>query len=211
MVTRAILPPWYYIFELHDDGKRRRAGEYLHRFETKRFAYEFLRRTNGGDPVPATRSTEALSDKALFTERCRDYQLPAVPVLVVVKEGAIVRRDTDGSLLPPIDLFLKRIRGTGGLIQVFDDVTAGQAHPAEDEQSGHDSGKHAVDHLCTIETCQDRRPAGVVHSRPADIHQQGGFLASARNDKTTQQFRHLQSVRRFRQRFFGLHHTDRLR
>jgi hypothetical protein len=114
MVTRAILPPWYYIFELHDDGKRRRAGEYLHRFETKRFAYEFLRRTNGGDPVPATRSTEALSDKALFTERCRDYQLPAVPVLVVVKEGAIVRRDTDGSLLPPIDLFLKRIRGTGG-------------------------------------------------------------------------------------------------
>jgi hypothetical protein len=45
-VTRAILPPWYYIFELHDDGKRRRADEYLHRFETKRFAYEFLRRTN---------------------------------------------------------------------------------------------------------------------------------------------------------------------
>src|SRR5215470_11317205 len=34
---RAILPPWYYIFELHDDDKRRRAGEYLNRFETKRF------------------------------------------------------------------------------------------------------------------------------------------------------------------------------
>lgn len=114
MVTRAILPPWYYIFELHDDGKRRRAGEYLHRFETKRFAYEFLRRTNGGEPVPAARSTEALSDKALFSERCRDYQLPAIPNLMVLSDGVIVQRDTRGSLLPPIDLFVKLIRGTGG-------------------------------------------------------------------------------------------------
>jgi len=114
MVTRSILPPWYYIFELHDDGKRRRAGEYLHRFETKRFAYEFLRRTNGGEPLPAVRSTEALSDKALFTGRCRDYQLPAIPVLMVLKDGEIVQRDTNGSLLPPIDLFIKLIRGTGG-------------------------------------------------------------------------------------------------
>jgi Sugar-transfer associated ATP-grasp len=114
MVTRAILPPWYYIFELHDDGKRRRAGEYLHRFETKRFAYEFLRRTNGGEPVPPARSTEALSNKALFSERCRDYQLPAVPVLMVLVDGEIVARDTNGALLPPIDLFVKLIRGTGG-------------------------------------------------------------------------------------------------
>lgn len=114
MLTRAILPPWYYIFELHDDAKRRRAGEYLHRFETKRFAYEFMRRSNGGEAAPAVRSTEALSDKALFAERCRDYQLPAVPVLMVLKDGAIVQRETGGSLLPPIDLFVKLIRGTGG-------------------------------------------------------------------------------------------------
>jgi len=114
MATRAILPPWYYIFELHDDGKRRHAGEYLHRFETKRFAFEFLRRTNGGEPVPATRSTEALSDKALFSERCRDYQLPAVSVLMVLRDGAVVQRDTGAALLPPIDLFVKKIRGTGG-------------------------------------------------------------------------------------------------
>ncbi|HUL08424.1 MAG TPA: sugar-transfer associated ATP-grasp domain-containing protein [Candidatus Acidoferrum sp.] len=114
VLTRAILPPWYYIFELHDDGKRRRAGEYLHRFETKRFAYEFLRRTNGGESVPALRSTEMLSDKALFTERCRDYQLPAVPVLMVLHDGAVAQRETNGALLPPIDLFVKLIRGTGG-------------------------------------------------------------------------------------------------
>src|SRR5262249_37433435 len=114
MVTQAILPPWYYIFELHDDSKRRRAGEYLHRFETKRFAYEFLRRTNGGEPVPLERSTEALSDKAMFTERCRNYQLPAVPVFMVLRDGAVTQRDTNGSVLPPVDLFVKLIRGTGG-------------------------------------------------------------------------------------------------
>jgi len=113
-VTRAILPPWYYIFELHDDSKRLRAGEYLHRFETKRFAYEFLRRTNGGESVPPARSTEALSDKSLFSERCRDYQLPAIPNLMVLVDGAIVQRDTRGALLPPTDLFVKLIRGTGG-------------------------------------------------------------------------------------------------
>ena len=114
MVTRAILPPWYYIFELHDDSKRQHAGEYLHRFETKRFAYEFLRRTNGGEPLPAARSTEALSDKALFSERCRDYQIPAVSVLMVLKDGDIVQREPGGPLLPPTDLFVKLIRGTGG-------------------------------------------------------------------------------------------------
>ena len=36
--SRAILPPWYYIFDLYEDDKRRRAGEYLNRFETKLFA-----------------------------------------------------------------------------------------------------------------------------------------------------------------------------
>src|SRR5262245_56030179 len=64
MVTRSTLPPWYYIFELYDDDKRRHAGAYLHRFETKRFAYEFMRRYNGGQPLPASRSTHYLSSKA---------------------------------------------------------------------------------------------------------------------------------------------------
>jgi putative polysaccharide biosynthesis protein len=64
--------------------------------------------------VPAARSTGALSDKSLFSERCREYQLPAIPNLMVISDGAIVQRDTRGSLLPPIDLFVKLIRGTGG-------------------------------------------------------------------------------------------------
>jgi len=113
-VTRSILPPWYYIFELHDEAKRRRAGEYLNRFETKRFAYEFLRRYNGGRPLPADRSTGCLSSKAMFTARCRDYQLPAIPVLMVLENGEVVQHEPNGSLLPRMDLFCKLVRGTGG-------------------------------------------------------------------------------------------------
>ncbi len=64
--------------------------------------------------MPAARSTEYLSNKALFTERCRHYQLPAIPVLMVLKDGEIARYETTGPLLPPTDLFIKMMRGTGG-------------------------------------------------------------------------------------------------
>jgi hypothetical protein len=110
----ALLPPWYYIFELYDDAKRRRAGEYLNRFETKRFLYPFLRRFNGGLPVPPERSTVCLSDKALFADRCAAFGLPAVPALMVIEAGRVVRSTGDAATLPEIDLFVKMLRGTGG-------------------------------------------------------------------------------------------------
>jgi Sugar-transfer associated ATP-grasp len=109
--ANALLPPWYYIFELYDDQKRRRAGEYLNRFETKRFIYPFLRKYNGGLPVPEVRSTEYLSDKALFADRCAEFGLPAVPALMVLEHGRVVR---SAASLPEIDLFVKLLRGTGG-------------------------------------------------------------------------------------------------
>ena len=109
--THSLLPPWYYIFELYEDGKRRRAGEYLNRFETKRWVYPFLREHNGGLPVPAQRSTLYLSDKALFADRCGAHGLPAVPALLVCEHGRIVRGD---GVLPEVDLFVKLLRGTGG-------------------------------------------------------------------------------------------------
>jgi len=112
--THSLLPPWYYIFELHDDAKRRRAGEYLQRFETKRFVYPFLRKYNGGLPVPAVRSTMHLSDKAMFADRCAAHGLPAVTAIMVIEQGRIVRSEGDASTLPPIDLFVKFLRGTGG-------------------------------------------------------------------------------------------------
>jgi hypothetical protein len=112
--THSLLPPWYYIFELYEDDKRRRAGEYLNRFETKRFLYPFLRAHNGGLPVPAQRSTECLSDKALFAERCAAHGLPAVPAIMVLEQGAVVRRADGATRLPEVDLFVKLLRGTGG-------------------------------------------------------------------------------------------------
>src|SRR5262249_13338490 len=48
--VHSVLPPWYYMFELFDDGKRRRARDYLHRFETKGCIYRFVRRTPRGAP-----------------------------------------------------------------------------------------------------------------------------------------------------------------
>ena len=110
--THSLLPPWYYIFELYEDAKRRRAGEYLNRFETKRFLYPFLRTYNGGLPVPGVRSTECLSDKAMFADRCGAHGLPAVPAIMVLAEGRIVRGEAAD--LPEIDLFVKMLRGTGG-------------------------------------------------------------------------------------------------
>jgi hypothetical protein len=110
----SLLPPWYYIFELYEDEKRRRAGEYLQRFETKRFLYPFLRKYNGGLPVPAERSTVCLSDKALFADRCGAHGLPAVPPIMVIEDGRVVRSAGDTATLPEIDLFVKMLRGTGG-------------------------------------------------------------------------------------------------
>jgi hypothetical protein len=112
--TNALLPPWYYIFELYDDTRRRRAGEYLNRFETKRFLYPYLRRHNGGLPVPAQRSTVYLSDKARFADRCAAFGLPAVPALIVIEHGHVVRGAAGAEGLPQIDLFVKMLRGTGG-------------------------------------------------------------------------------------------------
>jgi len=109
--AHSLLPPWYYIFELYDDERRRRAGEYLNRFETKRFIYPFLRKYNGGLTVPAQRSTDCLSDKAMFADRCGEYGLPAVPAIMVLDKGSVVRGE---ARLPEIDLFVKMLRGTGG-------------------------------------------------------------------------------------------------
>lgn len=112
--TTAVLPPWYYIFELYDDARRRRAGEYLNRFETKRFLYPFLREHNGGLPLPAERTTVYLSDKARFAEHCATFGLPAVPALLVIEHGRITRGTESVDALPEIDLFVKPLRGTGG-------------------------------------------------------------------------------------------------
>jgi hypothetical protein len=55
-----------------------------------------------------------LSDKAMFAERCRQYGLPAIPAILVLESGRLVRGEGRESSLPQIDLFVKMLRGTGG-------------------------------------------------------------------------------------------------
>jgi hypothetical protein len=108
-VRCAVAPPWYYMFELHDDAKRARALEYLYRFETKAGLYDILRRH-----LSSPETGEALSDKAAFALRCQACDLPAVSALAVAEQGAVTRLDGGGEGLPRVDVFLKPKHGAGG-------------------------------------------------------------------------------------------------
>ncbi|WP_025040554.1 sugar-transfer associated ATP-grasp domain-containing protein [Nitrosospira briensis] len=110
----AILSPWYYIFELHDDDKRKHAGEYLNRLETKAGLYLFLRDHNGGLSIPPERSTICIKDKARFMARCREFGIKTAPVLLSVEKGEVTAVDWNGPGLPEIDLFVKPLYGQGG-------------------------------------------------------------------------------------------------
>ena len=106
-----VLPPWYYIFELFEDGKRRRARDYLHRFETKGGLFRVLKRTSRANRTP-------LSDKLLFAARCSDHGLPSVPIFLIAENGefrgACVQGGDDAPRLPAVDLFVKPLGGRGG-------------------------------------------------------------------------------------------------
>jgi len=100
-VTTGLLPPWYYIFELHRPGELGRAPAFLTRGETKHGAYLLLAEARG--------SSSPLGDKEEFARFCGARQLPSLPVLTSIRDGRM-RRDT----LPPVDLFVKPVRGRGG-------------------------------------------------------------------------------------------------
>ncbi|MDE2366035.1 MAG: hypothetical protein KGM95_03785 [Betaproteobacteria bacterium] len=113
-IRYAILPPWYYIFELHDDDKHRHASEYVNRFEMKTGIYRILRDNNGGLPVPAERSTACIKDKLRFMSRCREFGIAIAPILLCVAKGEITALDWSGPGLPETDLFVKPLRGQNG-------------------------------------------------------------------------------------------------
>jgi hypothetical protein len=100
--SAGVLPPWYYMFELYDG--RSEAGAFINRFESKQAYYPILRRR--------LVSTSELNDKAVFAQRCREYQLRTVPVIATAIGGNVAM--LEGEHLPPDDLFVKPIRGRGG-------------------------------------------------------------------------------------------------
>jgi hypothetical protein len=100
--TAGVLPPWYYIFQLHDGDGTRRARRFLHRCETKRGVFRLL--TDRGP------NASPLQDKPSFARRCRQHGLAAPATCAVLGRTAEVRR----SHLPQRDLFVKPARGRGG-------------------------------------------------------------------------------------------------
>ncbi len=115
LATRyAILSPWYYIFELHDEEKREHAGEYLNRFEIKAGLYKLLRKYNGGLPIPVERTTECIKDKACLKARCSDNGIATTPIFWIFEKGQNRKVDWQDEKLPEIDLFVKPLAGQGG-------------------------------------------------------------------------------------------------
>jgi Sugar-transfer associated ATP-grasp len=108
--THSIIPPYYYVFDLHDPAKRRQAGEYLQRFETKGGLYRLLKRR--------LRTKSAMQDKVAFAELCQAQGVATAPVILELAQGKPVGGKPAGSqdavTLPPIDLFVKPSEGRGG-------------------------------------------------------------------------------------------------
>jgi len=103
-----ILPPWYYIFELYDDAKRARAGEYLCRYETKGGLFRLVKAAHHSE------QRYPLQDKVKFAAHCREHGLPAVPEFLTVDAGEVHWPAGSDGHLPARDLFFKPTRGRGG-------------------------------------------------------------------------------------------------
>jgi hypothetical protein len=95
--TAGILPPWYYIFSLHDDGDAR-VATYIQRLETKRCLFPLLKPKRGSP----------LTDKARFADYCHERGLPCVETIMHFKE------ERPKCPLPDRDLFVKPVNGRGG-------------------------------------------------------------------------------------------------
>ena len=108
-----ILPPWYYMFELHRAENRKVAPEYLHRYETKANLYRITKAYVEG------KDGSELNDKLLFARICERADLPTAEIIAHVRAGGYetlqgepVSRET--LELPEADLFAKPSMGKGG-------------------------------------------------------------------------------------------------
>ena len=151
----AILPPWYYIFGLHDNTKRQQAGEYLNRFEMKGGSglYHYLRDYNGGLSLPAERSTSSIRNKCSFMARCHACGVAAAPVFVIVSKGRITPIEWRETGLPETSLFVKPIKGQGGKhTMCWEYLGAGQFRGNAGKIV---SGSQLLDLLRQVSQCRD--------------------------------------------------------
>lgn len=96
--SAGILPPWYYVFSLHEDACPRRARSFLQRFETKPCIFPLLKVRHGSP----------LNDKAEFAEYCDRHGIRCVETIAQI-DGKVPKQ-----VVPDRDLFVKRNRGRGG-------------------------------------------------------------------------------------------------
>jgi hypothetical protein len=104
-LAAGVLPPWYYIFELHRDPSTTHARAFMYRWESKG---GFLRLLKEGGRAPSSE----LSDKIEFAEQCRWHQLRTPPLMAIFVDGRTELRADPIEL--DTDLFVKPITGRGG-------------------------------------------------------------------------------------------------
>jgi len=119
--SAGVLPPWYYIFSLHDDGANR-ATTFIQRFESKTCYFRVLKRSKGSP----------LNDKSRFADFCVQHGIRCVETVMHL-EG-----QHPGRPLPDRDLFVKPTKGRGGRgAERWDRAGAGTfAGPAEERLEG---------------------------------------------------------------------------
>ncbi len=103
-VKAGVLPPWYYIYELHRHPVKREARSFIQRCECKSGVPGLLKAMK----PPASE----LTDKAVFARWCESHAIPTVPVLAVVRKDGVDGLRSLTALA--IDLFVKPIDGKGG-------------------------------------------------------------------------------------------------
>ena len=96
--SAGVLPPWYYVFSLHEDGCPKRARSFLQRFETKPCIFPLLKEHRGSP----------LNDKAEFAAFCAAHGIRCVETIMTID------RTGPGQRLSDRDLFVKRRKGRGG-------------------------------------------------------------------------------------------------
>ena len=106
MATRhAIAPFWFFMFELYDPARTRKAGLYLTAHEVIGAAFGALQ--------PRENSDE-LADKVWFAKYMADKNIRAVPVFLYLTAGQVQAALSQETSLPPQDLFVKPRQGNGG-------------------------------------------------------------------------------------------------